>query len=61
MVLCFWVVNKERLQQPVYPEDFMITVALNQAQIMRQQLEDDAWSSAKTQPKLPDKFETDPN
>jgi hypothetical protein len=39
----------------------MITVALNQAQIMRQQLEDDAWSSAKTQPKLPDKFETDPN
>jgi hypothetical protein len=42
MALCFWVVNKERLQQPICPEDFMITVALNQAQMMRQQLEDDS-------------------
>jgi hypothetical protein len=39
----------------------MIVLALNQAQIMRQQLEDEACHTAETQPKLPDKFKAAAN
>ena len=38
----FWVANLQRLQQVIDPEQFMTVLPLNQAQMMRQYLEDDA-------------------
>jgi hypothetical protein len=36
LALRFWVVNKQRIQQPIDPEGFTMILALNQAQVMRQ-------------------------
>jgi len=41
MSMRFWVTGKQRLQQPIDPDVFIMIVALNQAQIMRQQLKDE--------------------
>jgi len=40
MSMHFGVANKQRLQQLVDPEAFTMIIALNQAQVVRQQLED---------------------
>jgi hypothetical protein len=37
----FWVTNRQRLQLPINAADFTLVVALNQAQTMRQTLEDE--------------------
>ena len=47
MAFCFWIVNKQRLQQRINPEDFTNILAFNQAQIMRQQLEEEARGTTK--------------
>jgi hypothetical protein len=52
------VVNKQRLQLPVVAEDFTLAVALNQAQVMRQQVEDDARMDKESIAKAPEKFKT---
>jgi len=36
-----WVVNKQRLQEPIHPNEFTMVTALNQTQLMRQQAEDE--------------------
>jgi hypothetical protein len=38
----FWVASLQRLQQPVKANAFTMVVALNQAQVMRQALEDES-------------------
>jgi hypothetical protein len=42
LALRFWVVSKQRLHLPLNTQEFTMYTALNQAQLMRQQLEDDA-------------------
>ena len=42
LAMRFWVTNLQRLQQQVDANDFTTALALNQAQTMRRQLEDDA-------------------
>jgi hypothetical protein len=44
----FWVANLRCLLQPVNPEQFMTVLALNQAQIMQQYLEDEARADKET-------------
>jgi hypothetical protein len=52
----YWVVNKQRLQLPSIADEFTLVVALNQAQVMRQQLEDDAQMDKEFMAKAPEKF-----
>jgi hypothetical protein len=52
----FWVSNLHSLQQPVNPKLFTTMLAQNQAQIMRQYLEDEARSDREQVTKAPDKF-----
>jgi hypothetical protein len=56
MSMRFWVASKQRLQQPIDPEAFTMVVAINQAQIMCQQLEDEQRGDSKSTPKAPNKF-----
>jgi hypothetical protein len=51
-----WVVHKQRLQDPINPNDFTLVTALNQAQLMRQQQEDEARMDKEVIAKAPDKF-----
>jgi len=51
-----WVVNKQRLQEPVNPNDFTLVTALNQTQLMQQQAEDEAKMDREIVAKAPDKF-----
>jgi hypothetical protein len=59
--ICFWVTSKQRLQQPIDPEAFIMIVALHQAQIMRQQLKDEQRNDDESTAKAPDKFKTASN
>ena len=56
MVMRFWVSNKQRLQQPIDPESFTMIIALNQAQVISSQLEDEARGDGESAAKAPDKF-----
>ena len=56
LALRFWVVSKQRLHLPLNTQEFTMYTALNQAQLMRQQLEDDARLDKETVAKMPDKF-----
>jgi hypothetical protein len=56
LALRFWVASRQRLQLPVLAQEFTLIVALNQAQIMRQQAEDDARMDKEAVAKAPDKF-----
>jgi hypothetical protein len=49
-------VSKQRLHLPLNTQEFTMYTALNQAQLMRQQLEDDARLDKETIAKMPDKF-----
>jgi hypothetical protein len=51
----FWVAGLQRLQQIVDPTQFTTVIALNQAQVMRQTLEDDARAEKEAVAKAPDK------
>jgi len=53
-----WVINRQRLQLPVEANQFTMIVALNQAQILRQQMEDEARADKEPVAKAPDKFKT---
>jgi hypothetical protein len=55
LAIRFWVVNKQHLQQPIAPKDFM---AVNQAQIICQQLEDEARRDGEALAKAPNKFKS---
>jgi hypothetical protein len=57
----FWVVNKQRLQQLIDPEGFTAALALNQAQVMQQQLEDKARGNGEALAKGPNKFKSASN
>jgi hypothetical protein len=48
-----WVIGKQRLRQIIDPAEFTTVFALNQAQIMRQQLEDEARGDGETLAKAP--------
>jgi hypothetical protein len=50
------VVNKQRLQEPINPNEFTLVTALNQTQLMRQQAEDEARMDKEVVAKAPDKF-----
>jgi hypothetical protein len=52
----FWVASLQRLQQPVNANLFTMVVALNQAQVMRQALEDESRTDKEIVAKAPDKF-----
>jgi hypothetical protein len=54
--LRFWVTQRQRLHQPIVTGDFTMFTALNQAQLMRQQVEDDARLDKEVTAKMPDKF-----
>jgi hypothetical protein len=54
--LCFWVTQRQQLHQPIVTGDFTMFTALNQAQLMRQQAEDDARLDKEVTAKMPDKF-----
>ena len=56
--LRYWVANKQRLQQPIVATEFTMITALNQAQIMRQEAEDDARMDKEIVAKAPDKFKS---
>ena len=58
LAMRFWVIQRQRLQLPVDATQFNMIVALNQAQIMRQQAEDDARSDKEPVAKAPDKFKS---
>jgi len=58
LAMRFWVIERQRLQLPVDATQFNMIVALNQAQIMRQQAEDDARSDKEPVAKAPDKFKS---
>jgi hypothetical protein len=53
LALRFWVVSKQRLHLPLNTQEFTMYTALNQAQLMRQQLEDDARLDKKPWPRCP--------
>jgi len=53
-----WVINRQRLQLPVEANEFTMIIALNQAQILRQQMEDEARADKEPVAKAPDKFKT---
>jgi hypothetical protein len=59
--LRFWVTQRQRLHQPIVTSDFTMFTALNQAQLMRQQAEDDARLDKEVTAKMPDKFKVAPN
>jgi hypothetical protein len=61
LAMRFWVTNLQRLQQQVDANDFTTALALNQAQTMRQQLEDDARTDRESVAKAPDKFKSATN
>jgi len=61
LAMRFWVTNLQRLQQQVDANDFTTALALNQAQTMRQQLEDDARTDREAVAKAPDKFKSATN
>jgi hypothetical protein len=61
MSMRFWVTGKQRLQQPIDPDVFTMIVALNQAQIMRQQIEDEQRGDGESTAKAPDKLKTASN
>jgi hypothetical protein len=52
----FWVANLQRLQQPVDADAFTALLALNQAQIMRQALEDESRTDRDVVAKAPENF-----
>jgi len=52
----FWVAGLQRLQQIVDPAQFTTTLALNQAQVMCQAIEDEARADKESVAKAPDKF-----
>jgi hypothetical protein len=52
----FWVAGLQCLQQIVDPTQFTTALALNQAQVMHQTLEDDARADKEAVAKAPDKF-----
>jgi hypothetical protein len=52
----FWVAGLQRLQQIVDPTLLTTALALNQAQVMRQALEDEARADKELVAKAPDKF-----
>ncbi len=56
LALRFWVVNKQRIQQHIDPESFTMILALNQAQLMHQQLEDKARGEGEALARAPNKF-----
>ncbi len=58
MSMHFWVANKQRLQQLFDLEAFTMIIMLNQAQVMRQQLEDKARSDGESTARAPNKFKT---
>jgi hypothetical protein len=58
LAMRFWVTQWQRLQLPVDATQFTMVVALNQAQIMRQQAEDDARTDKEPVAKAPDKFKS---
>jgi len=51
----FWIVSQQRLQQPIDADVVTAAMALNQGQLMRQSLEDEAREKDSLS-KLPDKF-----
>jgi hypothetical protein len=55
LALHFWVAKQQRLQQIIAIDNFTVALALNQAQEIRQILEDEAQDHEQTA-KLPDKF-----
>jgi hypothetical protein len=57
----FWVANLQRLQQQVVANTFTTVLALNQAQLMRQMLEDDSRVDKEIIVKAPDKFKVASN
>jgi hypothetical protein len=57
----FWVSGLQRLQQIVDPEQFTTALALNQVQVMRQALEDEARADKESVAKAPDKFKVASN
>jgi hypothetical protein len=58
LTLCFWVTNRQRLQLPILAADFTVVIALNQAQVMKQQY--DARVDKDAVAKAPDKFKNAP-
>jgi hypothetical protein len=54
----FWVIQRQRLQMPVDANQLTMIIALNQAQIMRQQIEDDTKTDKEPVAKMPDKFKS---
>jgi hypothetical protein len=58
LAMRFWVANRQRLQLPIDAAAFTMIAALNQAQIMRQQGEDDARTDKEAIAKAPEKFKT---
>jgi hypothetical protein len=57
----FWVANLQRLQQVVDPDLFSKVLALNQAQVMWQYLEDEARGDKELVAKAPKKFKVASN
>jgi hypothetical protein len=57
----FWVAGLQRLQQIVDPALFTTALALNQAQVMQQALEDEARADKEVVAKAPDKFKNASN
>jgi hypothetical protein len=57
----FWMVAKQRLQLMIVAEEFTMLVALYQAQVMRQQIEDEARGDKEVVAKAPDKFKNASN
>lgn len=58
LTLCFWVTNRQRLQLPILAADFTVVIALNQAQVMKQQY--DAHVDKDAVAKAPEKFKNAP-
>jgi hypothetical protein len=56
LAMRFWVTQRQCLQLPVDAEQFNMVIALTQAQIIRQQAEDDARADKEPVVKAPDKF-----
>jgi hypothetical protein len=53
-----WVIQRQRLQLPIDANQFTMVVALNQAQAIRQQMEDDVRADKEPVAKAPDKFKS---
>jgi hypothetical protein len=60
LAMRFWVASLQRLQQPVEADLFTALLALNQAQIMRQTMEDES-RDKEVVAKAPDKFKSAAN